>query len=200
MKQYNMLAGVSFSVLLSVAGHGFAADNPPQNNLAQSAAVNADPNAPARTEIIVNGKRTDGSAEAGYRTKDVQLGPLGGRLLEDTPYTITTIPGDLLNNQQVKNISDVIKYDPSAQIEPRGSLDFGRPQSRGFENSVTQNTRVDGMNTYSIMAYPMEAYDNMEVLNGAAGALYGASSPGGTFNFILKRPTDHTASGTDVRL
>jgi iron complex outermembrane receptor protein len=55
---------------------------------------------------------------------------------------------------------------------------------------VDGNTRIDGLNSYSIMAYPMEAFDNLEVLNGAAGALYGASSPGGIFDFVLKRPTE----------
>lgn len=113
----------------------------------------------------------EGTAAGGYRNKAVDLGPLGKLPIQDTPYSITTVPEGLLVNQQVGNISDVIKYDPSAQIEPRGGLDFGRPQSRGFENSVDGNTRIDGLNSYSIMAYPMEAFSGLEILNGAAGAL-----------------------------
>jgi iron complex outermembrane receptor protein len=132
----------------------------------------------------------DGSAEAGYRVQNADFGPLGSKKVADAPYSITAIPADLMEAQQAKNISDVIKYNPSAQIEPRGDLDFGRPQTRGFENSSTQNTRIDGLNSYTIMAYPMENYGDLEILNGAAGAFYGASSPGGTFNFVSKRPTD----------
>jgi iron complex outermembrane recepter protein len=143
-----------------------------------------------RLETVIVTGMADGSAAAGYRVEDANLGPLGDRKAQDTPYSLNAISGDLLYNQQAANISDVVKYDPSVQVEPRGDLDYGRPQSRGFENSVTQNTRIDGLNSYSIMAYPMESFDGLEVLNGAAGALYGASSPGGTFNFILKRPTD----------
>ena len=105
--------------------------------------------------------------------KNVDLGPLGSQSVQDTPYSITTVPAALIDNQQAKSINDIIKYDPSAQIEPRGDLDFGRPQTRGFENAVTQNTRIDGLNSYTIMAYPMEEDQTVEILNGAAGGLYG---------------------------
>ena len=128
--------------------------------------------------------KADGSAAAGYRVEDANLGPLGDKKILDTPYSIIAIPLDLMQSQQASNIQDVIKYDPSAQIEPRGNMNFGRPQTRGFENASTQNTRIDGFNSYTIMAYPMEAFQTLEILNGAAGALYGASSPGGVFNFI----------------
>ncbi len=140
----------------------------------------------------------DGSAAAGYRVESAAMGPLGDKKILDTPYSIVSIPLDLMVSQQAANIQDVLKYDPSAQIEPRGNLDFGRPQTRGFENSSTQNTRIDGFNSYTIMAYPMEAFQTLEVLNGAAGALYGASSPGGTFNFVSKRPTDQPMAAATI--
>ena len=123
-------------------------------------------------------KPATGAAEAGYRVENAALGALGDRKILDTPYSIVSIPLDLMVSQQAANIQDVIRYDPSAQIEPRGNMDFGRPQTRGFENSSTQNTRIDGFNSYTIMAYPMEAFQTLEILNGAAGAIYGASSPG----------------------
>lgn len=189
--RYRELAGASLILLLLAANQALAADD---DNSAGGAAASdtqkASPSGRSRTETVVVTGVMDGSAAAGYRVQNSNLGPLGDKKAQDTPYSLNTISGDLLFNQQAANISDIIKYDPSTQIEPRGSLDFGRPQSRGFENSVTQNTRIDGMNSYSIMAYPIEAYDSIEVLNGAAGALYGASSPGGTFNFVQKRPTE----------
>ena len=80
------------------------------------------------------GLAADGSATAGYRVEDADLGPLGDKKILDTPYSITAIPLDLMQSQQAANIQDVIKYDPSAQIEPRGSMNFGRPQTRGSGN------------------------------------------------------------------
>jgi iron complex outermembrane receptor protein len=180
------MTGLSLTVLLGHPQAGLAADG--------TATVADGAGAPTQLPtVLIEGTAPapdDGSAEAGYRVKDVDLGPLGTKKLLDTPYSIDSIPGSLIESQQSKNISDIIKYDPSAQIEPRGDMDFGRPQTRGFENANTQNTRIDGMNSYTIMAYPMEEYQDIEILNGAAGAFYGVSSPGGIFNFISKRPTD----------
>jgi iron complex outermembrane receptor protein len=132
----------------------------------------------------------DGSADAGYRVPKADLGPLGKKKELDTPFSLTDIPSALVEEHQDMNVSQIIKYNPSAQLEPRVDLDSGRPQTRGFENANIQNTRIDGFNSYTIMAYPMEDYENLQILNGAAGALYGPSSPAGTFNFISKRPTE----------
>ena len=110
--------------------------------------------------------KADGSAAAGYRTEEADLGPLGDKKILDTPYSIVSVPRELMDAQQATQINDVVKYDPSAQIEPRGNLDFGRPQTRGFENASTQNTRIDGLNSYTIMSYPMEAFQSLEILNG----------------------------------
>ena len=173
-------AGAWLAAAVCVASPGYAADDPAASAAPELPDVTVESAPPA----------TDGSAADGYRVKNVDLGPLGSQSVQDTPYSITTVPAALIDNQQAKSINDIIKYDPSAQIEPRGDLDFGRPQTRGFENAVTQNTRIDGLNSYTIMAYPMEEYQTVEILNGAAGGLYGASSPGGVFNFIPKRPTD----------
>ena len=65
-------------------------------------------------------------------------------------------------------------------------------QSRGFEGSIVQNTRVDGMNVIGTTAYPAEELDSVQVLTGLAGAIYGPAAPSGVFDYTFKRPTDQT--------
>jgi len=161
----------------------------------KTAARAEDPAAPVQlpavsVEATAPAAPADGSPEAGFRVPDADMGPLGKKKELDTPFSLSDIPSGLIDEHQDMNLSQIIKYNPSAQLEPRVDLDSGRPQTRGFENSNIQNTRIDGFNSYTIMAYPMEEYEDLQILNGAAGALYGASSPGGTFNFISKRPTE----------
>jgi iron complex outermembrane receptor protein len=171
-------AGLLTLPLVAVVAPAFADDAP-----AQLPAVSVEAAAPPPPPA-------EGSADAGYRVQNADLGPLGKKKELDTPFSLSDIPSDLMEQGQARNVSQIIKYNPSAQLEPRVDLDSGRPQSRGFENSNIQNTRIDGFNSYTIMAYPLEEYQDLQILNGAAGALYGASSPGGTFNFVSKRPTD----------
>ncbi|PPQ37763.1 hypothetical protein CCS01_03065 [Rhodopila globiformis] len=182
--RFSLLAGVSLAAALCAATVARAADPAAQGQ------VGADGATVMPGVTVESAPPADGSAAAGYRVGTVDVGPLGNRSVQDTPFSITTVPAALIQATQASSMADVVKYDSSAQIEPRGDLDFGRPQTRGFENAVTQNTRIDGLNSYTIMAYPIEAYDSVQILNGAAGGLYGASSPGGVFNFIPKRPTD----------
>jgi iron complex outermembrane receptor protein len=130
---------------------------------------------------------TDSESDADQaRNKTASLGPLGQRKVLDTPYSINVVPHDLIDSQQFKSVKDIIRLIPSVQG------DGTRPQSRGMQGSVVQNSRLDGLNVVSTTDYPAEQFSSVEVLNGLAGALYGPANPAGTFNFISKRPTDDT--------
>ena len=78
---------------------------------------------------------------------------------------------------------ELFRYIPSVQGENI------RPQSRGLQAGVVQNTRIDGLNIAATTDYAIEQFDRIEVLNGLSGALYGPASPAGTFNYVFKRPT-----------
>lgn len=144
--------------------------------------------------VTVNGVQ-DTQAEQDARAareKSANLGPLGERRLLDTPYSLNVVPHDLIQDQQLKSVKDILRYLPSVQG------DGARPQSRGLQGSVVQNTRLDGLNVVSTTDYPAEQFDNVQVLNGLAGSLYGPANPAGTFNFISKRPTDERLNRVTV--
>ncbi len=65
-----------------------------------------------------------------------------------------------------------------------------RPETRGMQGSNMQNTRMDGMGIVVTGANSMETLQQIEVLNGLGGALYGPANPSGMFNFVPKRPTE----------
>ncbi|MEE8664228.1 MAG: TonB-dependent receptor [Acetobacter sp.] len=147
------------------------------------------PNAKKREKILVTGHFATGG-RADYNHPDVNLGPLGTRNTLDAPFSVTTVDHDLIVNQQSRNINDLAQYMPSVQLEIRGDPNTSRPQSRGFEADVVANSRLDGLNIVSTTPYPAEWINNMQVLNGLSGALYGAQNPSGAFMYTLKRPTE----------
>jgi iron complex outermembrane receptor protein len=125
-----------------------------------------------------------------YNTGTVSLGPLGNRKLLDTPFSVTAIPQDLIENLQLKTVTDTLRYLPSVEIRNQQGFEVARPQSRGFQGSVVQATRLDGLNIIGTTAIPAENLSSIQVLNGLAGSLYGPATPAGVFNYVLKRPTD----------
>jgi iron complex outermembrane receptor protein len=125
-----------------------------------------------------------------YNTGKASLGPLGRQSIQDTPASITVIPQDLIANQQLKTVNDTLRFLPSVQIRNQQGFEVSRPQARGFQSSIVQNTRLDGLNVIGTTAIAAENLSGIEVLNGLSGALYGPASPSGVFNYTLKRPTD----------
>lgn len=128
------------------------------------------------------------------REKSAGLGPMGQRRLQDTPYSLSVVPKDLIDSQQLKSFKDIIRYLPSVQG------DGARPQSRGLQGSVVQNSRLDALNVVSTTDYPAEQLGSVSVLNGLAGSLYGPANPAGTFDMISKRPTDFTRNRVTLGL
>jgi len=112
------------------------------------------------------------------------LGNLGKQEIRNTPYSVQVVSPELMKHQQLKSITDIYRYMPSVQG------DGARPQTRGMQGSVVQNSMIDGLNVVSTTDYAAEQFDHIEVLNGLGGSLYGPANPAGLFNFVAKRPTD----------
>jgi iron complex outermembrane receptor protein len=157
--------------------------------LAASMATAAAAQSPSSVgEVVVTAERYSGQPQ--YTTSQADLGPLGVRSVQDTPASVTTITEDLIFNLQAKSVNDALRYLPSVQIRDQQGFEVSRPQSRGFQGSIVQDTRVDGLNSIGTTAMASEGLSGIQVLNGLAGALYGPAPPAGVFNFQLKRPTD----------
>ena len=152
--------------------------------------------AASEDEIVVtsqpSGNPASAPSGAGFKTNDIDVGPQGTKAWVDTPYSTTTVTKMMIENQQAQSVSELLKYSPSTQMQARGGMDVGRPQSRGMQGSVVANSRLDGLNIVSTTAFPVETLERLDVLNSLTGALYGPASPAGQFNFIAKRPTEET--------
>jgi iron complex outermembrane receptor protein len=132
-----------------------------------------------------------GTAERGYRVENLaSIGPLGPAALLDTPYTVSVLPSELIDNAQVKNFKEAAKFLPLVEFQEMQGSEILRPETRGMQGSNMQNTRMDGMGIVVTGANSLETLQQIEVLNGLGGALYGPANPSGMFNFVPKRPTE----------
>ncbi|WP_051052715.1 TonB-dependent receptor plug domain-containing protein [Campylobacter showae] len=104
------------------------------------------------------------------------------------PYQVNTMSIEAMNHQGVAGFEDAVKYFPSAQIQTRGGIEVGRPQTRGFQGSVVGNVLWDGFYSVSTTAIPMYMFEGLQIQNGLAGSLYGGQDPAGIFNYTRKRP------------
>jgi iron complex outermembrane receptor protein len=59
-----------------------------------------------------------------------------------------------------------------------------------MQGSNMQNARKDGMGIAVTTPSALEEYEQIEVVSGIGGQLYGPTNPSGVFNFVTKRPTE----------
>lgn len=139
------------------------------------------------TPVIISGERPEGDNRV---TALSSLGPLGTTPILDTPYSVSVLPADVIQNSQATNFKDVSKYLPLVAYQEQQGPDVLRPQTRGMQGSNFQNTKVDGMTMFITVGNALEQFQQIEVVNGVSSSLYGPANPSGTFNFVQKRSTD----------
>jgi iron complex outermembrane receptor protein len=130
-------------------------------------------------------------AARGYRTDAIgALGSSGDVALLNAPYAVSVLPGELIENAQVKSFKEASKFLPLVHFQEMQGSEILRPETRGMQGSNMQNARMDGMGIVVTGANSMEMLQQIEVLSGVSGALFGPANPSGMFNFVPKRPTD----------
>ncbi len=130
----------------------------------------------------------EGSAELGYRPETAKtLGPLGDKPILDTPYSMTVMSANLIQNSVTATPDQLYKMNPQTQLaRPSSSYSFGPVVMRG---AFSRFALDDGMNGDSTEVIDIEALDRMQVITGPTNFLYGPTQPGGRVNYVYKKPT-----------
>ena len=121
--------------------------------------------------------------------------------LKETPRSVSVVGGDRIREQSFRQISDVLNYAPGQTVNSyrTGGYHF---YSRG--NRMGPNdTRVDGnagINVGGGFSAPLFGVEEVVLLRGPAGLIYGVTGlPGGFINIITKKPREFRSTSIDVR-
>jgi iron complex outermembrane receptor protein len=130
-------------------------------------------------------------ADNAYRVDNVASGgPLGTTPILDLPYSVNVISRQLIDDTQSRNFKEAAKYLPLVSFQEMQGPEVLRPETRGMQGSNMQNDLKDGMGIAVTTPSALEEYEQVEVVNGLGGELYGPANPSGMFNFVTKRPTE----------
>ncbi len=123
---------------------------------------------------------------------------------KDVPLALSVIGGDdILRSDQIKTTNDIVRFVPNAHAEqPRGPS-RARWFIRGIGTNNTGNNTINPVGIYyddvyianiSSQGFPIFDLDNVVVLNGPQGTLWGKNSNGGAINYVSKAPSfEHDA-------
>ncbi|MQT89027.1 TonB-dependent receptor [Pseudomonas helleri] len=119
---------------------------------------------------------------------EVNAGAFGAKDTMEVPLAIQSYDAKLISETSPRTVRDVLALDPSVLNSSYGG-GFDNFRLRGFAMDNFNTIRRDGLALAPHYDVPMELVERVDVLKGPSGFLYGFNSPGGTINYIPKRPT-----------
>ncbi|WP_286771824.1 TonB-dependent receptor plug domain-containing protein, partial [Sphingomonas sp. 66-10] len=182
---FDVVASSNVLAFMLVAGPGLAAtpataDNRPASTAADPAPEpDADANADGRTsDVLVTAQRRE-------------------QRLQDVPTAVTALGGDLFSSGLGKSANEVLNLVPNATA---GTQQHGRPRwwIRGVGAGQQQLDLANPVGFYlddvyisnaSATGLPLFDIEQVEVLRGPQGTLWGKNTTGGAINVISKKPS-----------
>lgn len=114
--------------------------------------------------------------------------------LQSVPVSVSAISGDILDDLQLQDLSDISKITAGLLFDNEFSRQSNRPVIRGQANILGDSGVsyfIDGVYiTGSISDYDLNDIERIEVVKGPQSALYGRNTYSGAINIISKSPGD----------
>lgn len=147
---------------------------------AEAAADAADAAAAEVAPVEVNGKARPLDAEVGVPTMLTTI--------QDTPQAINVIDAAQLRSQGINTLEQALRQVPgiTVAIGEGGALNGDQFKIRGFDSK--DDVYVDGLRDFGTYTRDSFNYEEVQVLKGPSGAMFGRGTTGGVINTVSKRP------------
>ncbi|MQU55817.1 TonB-dependent siderophore receptor, partial [Pseudomonas sp. FSL R10-1339] len=125
-----------------------------------------------------------------YQADNAWVGGFEAAPLLDTPAAIAVFTDALIEDQQARLLSDVLKNDASVgeSYAPVGY--YENFVVRGFSLNSASSYKINGRTITGEQNVGLENKQQVELLKGLSGLQSGVSEPGGAVNYVTKRAAD----------
>ena len=133
---------------------------------------------------------SDTYGDEGYQVREASVSGLQPAPLLDTPASVSVFSQQLLEDRQVRLLSEVLQSDASVgdSYAPIGY--YENFNVRGFELNAASSYRINGQTIAGEQNVALENKQQVELLKGLSGLQSGVSEPGGLINYVTKRAAD----------
>lgn len=181
-----LLAGlVLLAPRVATAQDVSAPEVPAAGARARSGKAKSPPSAAApASAITLDAVVVKGRVERLYRIEDSTTGTRTDTPTKDVPQAIQVIPQQLIEDQAAMEITDLYR-----NLSGVSFFSYSGVTMRGFRQD---NVLFDGLrgDPYAGFSVPrLFSVNEVQVLKGSTGALYGDGDPGGIINYTSKKPS-----------
>jgi catecholate siderophore receptor len=155
--------------------------------LAGSACIAAPAYAADDQPIELGPVRVQDNAADNPQTHDTGLSVLP-TTVQDTPQSVNVIPKEEMKQQAVSSLEGALKNVPGITIAigEGGTLAGDQFKIRGFD--AKDDIYMDGLRDFGAYTRDSFNYEEVQVLKGPSGALFGRGNTGGVINIVSKTP------------
>ncbi|HKZ73848.1 MAG TPA: TonB-dependent receptor [Steroidobacteraceae bacterium] len=127
--------------------------------------------------------------------------------LQDVPIAVSAFTSEELEERDMRDIFDISRFTPGFSFERvnRYGVQGGvsRPVIRGMSNILGEGNAsvfVDGvLFSDSILSFPMDVVERVEVIKGPQAALFGRATFSGAINLVTKKGSNEPESQVSLR-
>ncbi|SHN08598.1 TonB-dependent siderophore receptor [Phytopseudomonas punonensis] len=141
----------------------------------------------AESAVVLDATTIEEQAGDGYRARSAAVGGFNEAERLDTPASVSVVSRQLIDDQQARLLSDVLKNDASVgeAYAPIGY--YENFVVRGFSLNAANSYRVNGRSVVGEQNVALENKQQVELLKGLSGLQSGVTEPGGLVNYVTKR-------------
>jgi iron complex outermembrane receptor protein len=124
-------------------------------------------------------------------TEPAEASVLGfpGFPLQELPVSASNYNENELQQNQIHRLSDLTTLDASLTDSYNATGYWDMVSIRGYTLDNRNNFRREGLPINAETSIPLDNKSDVQVLKGLSGIQSGVSAPGGTINYLVKRPT-----------
>jgi len=148
--------------------------------------------------VTVTAESQDGTQQ--HLGAKVSSGALGARSQLETPFSTSVVRGEDMAERQVSKLGDVFALDASVSDNSGAYSAWASYITvRGLPLDWQNGYRINGQPFLSYaITLPYEHFEQIELLKGSSGFMYGFGAPGGIVNYVTKKPTDQPVRSIEV--
>lgn len=153
-----------------------------------------DPETTKEEPILLNVFEVTTNSDIGYRAGNSVSATRIDTAIKDLPFSVSAFTPQFIKDIGARDLFDVVQYSPGVTSAGVGFASGTSVYAiRGFNQAPQRNGFVGE-------AYVDSAtIERVEVVKGPASVLYGEVAPGGTVNYITKRPNAKPATTLSVK-
>ena len=108
--------------------------------------------------------------------------------IQDTPQAVTVVTGETMKQQATTTLSDALRNVPGITIAigEGGTLAGDQFKLRGFD--AKDDVYLDGLRDFAAYTRDSFNYEEVQVLKGPSGLMFGRGTGGGAINSVSKTP------------